>query len=226
MSELLTLEQVDQDGAIREAAERVEGDSRADFLRRAVLFGGAFAGGGAAVAALAKPASAASRNDVAILNFALTLEYLEAAFYAEAVRKGALSGRTLEFAQIVAGHERAHVAFLKKALGSAAVARPRFNFRGTTSNAAKFRATAAALEQTGVRAYGGQAANIDADAILKAAVSIFTVEARHAAWIRHILGQAPAPRAFETFLTMGQVLAAVARTGFIVAAPPFTGKHT
>lgn len=220
----LTLEAVDQDGAIREAADAVTNDSRADFLRRAVLFGGAFAGGGAAVAALAKPAAAATRNDVAILNFALVLEFLEASFYTEAVKKGELRGRTLEFAKIVAGHERAHVRFLKAALGSAAVAKPRFDFRGTTSSQRKFQKTSIVLEETGVKAYGGQAARIDSDAILKAAVSIYTVEARHAAWIRNIVDRNPAPRAFDTFLTMRQVLAAVAGTGFIVATPPFTGK--
>ena len=79
---------------------------------------GALAGSGAILAALPSLASAAATTDVDILNFALTLEYLESAFYGEAVMKGALSGETKTFAKVVAGHEAAHVAALKGALGS------------------------------------------------------------------------------------------------------------
>ena len=80
-----------------------------------------------------------------------------------------------------------------------------------------FRATAIALEDTGVSAYAGQAPLIDNTAILKAALSIHSVEARHAAWIRNIAGQIPAPNAFDPALTKQQVLDIVASTGFIVS---------
>ena len=89
-------------------------------------------------------------SDVAILNFALTLEYLEAAFYAEAVSKGNFSGKVGTFARVVAKHEAAHVAFLKSALGSAAVKSPKFDFKGSNTDQAKFLATAQVLEDTGV----------------------------------------------------------------------------
>ena len=218
MSEL-TFQAVDQDGAIEEALDQLPaGDSRSDFLRKSVVMGGALAGGGALFAALAGTAHAQSRGDVAILNFALTLEYLEAAFYKEAVARGALSGDTRRFARVVAAHEATHVRTLKSILGSNAVKRPTFNFRGTTSNQARFQATAQTLEDTGVSAYLGQAANIDSDALLAAAGTILTVEARHAAWIRHIRGESPAPRAFDQPLTKRQILRAVNGTGFIVAA--------
>src|SRR4029077_16706769 len=121
--------------------------------------------------ALAGASTKVTKNDVAILNYALTLEYLEAAFYNEAVAKGALKGETLKFAKVVQGHENAHVSFLKGALGKAAVKKPMFNFKGTTANAAKFRATAQVLEDTGVAAYVGQVGNIYSPKILAAAGS-------------------------------------------------------
>ena len=96
----LTLEMVDRDGAIAEAAEAVAGDSRADFLRKAGLVagGGLLASGilggfaGRAAAATAAPARQTPAGDVAILKYALTLEYLEAAFYKEAVSSGKIHG--------------------------------------------------------------------------------------------------------------------------------------
>ncbi len=226
MSALPPLEELDRDGAIREAAEAVASDSRGDFLRRAVIAGGAFAGAGALIGTLPSIAAAASTRDREILNFALTLEYLEATFYAEALQRGALSDRTLQFAKVVAVHEADHVKALKSALGKAAIAKPRFNFHGTTSNQFKFQATAIALEDTGVGAYKGQAPRIQETAYLKAALSIHSVEAHHAAWIRHIVGVLPAPVAFDKPLTMAETLAIVKATHFIVAPPkppPFTG---
>lgn len=160
-------------------------------------------------------------SDLKILNYALTLEYLEAAFYTEASSKGALSGKAKAFSNVVGTHERAHVAFLRKALGSAAVKRPKFDFKGTTENQAKFLATAKVLEDTGVAAYAGQGPLLKTKAIVKAALSIHSVEARHAAWVRDILGgtgkNVPAPKAFDAAATKAQILKAVQGTGFIVS---------
>jgi len=222
MSDLPMLEELDADGAIREAADQVDGDTRAAFLRKAGVGAGVVLGGGALVGGFPALAGAAvSRGDIAILNFALTLEYLEAAFYAEAVSKGKLNGETAKFAQVVAAHERAHVAFLRGALGRKAVAKPKFDFKGTTADQGKFQATAQALEDTGVTAYLGQVGNIKSKAILKAAGSILPVEARHASWIRDIRGHGssplPAPTAFQASRTKAQVLAVVKSTGFIVS---------
>lgn len=214
---LPSLEELDTDGAVREAAEKVDGDTRGSFLRKASLGAGALVGSSAFFGAIPKRASAAvPASDVAILNFALTLEYLEAAFYNEAVSKGRFDGKVGKFARIVAGHENAHVAFLKKALGSAAVKRPKFNFKGTTTNRAKFTATAQVLEDTGVAAYLGQVGNIKSKAILGAAGSILPIEARHAGWIRDINNVSGAPSSFEGAKTKAQILAAVKGTGFIV----------
>ena len=223
MTNPITLQDVDRDGALQETAAAVAADSRTGFLRKAALFGGTLAGGSLLAAGLAKPARAQTARDVAILNFALTLEYLEASFYTEAVAMGALSGDLLRFARVVRDHENAHVRFLRGALGRAAVAKPRFNFRGTTEDEARFTATAITLEDTGVMAYAGQAPRLQTDSVLAAALSIHSVEARHAAWIRHLARQPPAPRAFDRPRTMGQVLAAVRGTRFIVQARPAGG---
>ena len=216
MSHLPTLDELDVDGAIREAAEKVDGDTRRAFLRKAGLGAGAVMAGGAFFGALPSIASAGvAASDVAILNFALTLEYLEAAFYAEAHAAG-FPGKVGTFARIVAGHEAAHVSFLKGALGSAAVKKPMFNFKGTTTNQAKFQATAQVLEDTGVAAYLGQVGNIKSKKILAAAGSILPIEARHAGWVRDLNDVPGAPAAFEIAKTKPQVLAAVKGTGFIV----------
>jgi Ferritin-like domain len=205
----------DTDGALRESAERVNHATRRGFLRTS----GMVAAGGAAYALLPGSAWAATpKGDVAILNYALTLEYLESAFYDEANSKGALTGEYARFGKVVAAHEAAHVKALKAALGSAAVKKPKFDFQGTTSKQATFAATSIVLEDTGVKAYQGQAPNIKTPAILKAAISIHPVEARHASWIRNIAGQQPAPDAFNPAADMATILAAVKGTGFIPAS--------
>jgi hypothetical protein len=218
MSSLPRLEELDQDGAIREAAEKVAGDTRASFLKKAGVGAGAVVGSSAFFSVLPSIASAGvAPSDVAILNFALTLEYLEAAFYTEAVQMGKFAGNVGTFASVVRAHEAAHVAFLKGALGHAAVKKPKFDFQGTTTDEAKFKATAQVLEDAGVAAYLGQVGNIRSKKILAAAGSILPVEARHAGWIRDINGVAGAPKAFEGSRTKAQILAAVKATKFIVA---------
>jgi len=217
MSMLPKLEELDVDGAIREAASKVDGDTRAAFLKKAGIGAGAVVAGGAFAGAIPGIASAGTaKSDVAILNFALTLEYLEAAFYAEGVSKGRFSGKVGTFARVVAKHEAAHVAFLKSGLGSAAVKSPKFDFKGTTTDEAKFMATAQVLEDTGVAAYLGQAGNIKSKTILAAAGSVLAIEARHAGWVRDLNNVSGAPAAFQGAKTKAQILAAVKGTGFIV----------
>ena len=209
MFTLPSLEENASDGAIQ--------DTRAAFLKKAGIGAGALLGGGAFFGALPTLAGAATaKSDVAILNYALTLEYLEAAFYDDAVSGGALKGDVAKFARIVAAHENAHVAALKGALGRAAVAKPKFDFKGATTSQKKFMATAQVLEDTGVAAYLGQVGNIKSKQVLAAAGSILPVEARHAGWIRELNGVSGAPAAFEGGKTKAQILKAVTGTGFIV----------
>lgn len=225
MSDLWTLADVDRDGALEEAAEQVDPPTRAAFLKKAGIGVGAVVGGGAVMGALPAVASAAVKaSDVAVLNFALTLEYLEAEFYRQAKANNVGSGQQdlTAFIDVVARHEAAHVAFLKKALGRKAVAQPRFDFKDAVTSQPKFAATAQVLEDTGVSAYLGQVGHITSKQILVAAGAILPVEARHAAWIRDINGAfkggapVPAPTPFQGSRTRAQILARVKSTGFIV----------
>jgi hypothetical protein len=190
-----------------------------------VTGGGAFLAGGLLIGGLPQVALGrpSAKQDAAILNFALLLEYLESEFYVDAVSKGALTGAALTFATTVRDHELAHVQVLQQALGSAAIAKPAFDFKDTTSDPAKFVATATVLEDTGVAAYNGQGPRLRRKT-LPTAASIVSVEARHAAWIRRIAaGPAydagkqtmPAPVAFDPALSKQKVESAVAATGFI-----------
>jgi rubrerythrin len=172
---------------------------------------------GAAAGFTAPRASAAEpspRQDREILNFALLLEYLQASFYAESVAHGSLAGEVREFAEVVVEHERAHVAFLRKALGASARARPTFTFGAATTNERSFLKAAVLLENTGVLAYNGQAANLTKPA-LAAAAEIVSVEGRHAAWISDLSGHSPAPRAADVGIAAADALRELRKTGFL-----------
>jgi hypothetical protein len=213
-NEILTLESVDADGAIRELAEEANTHSRGEFLAKAGLAGGGLLGAALLSPGLASAAGLKPR-DVAILNYALTLEYLEATFYTRAEKSGKLSGPLAQFAHVVGAHERAHVKAIKAVLGHKAVKRPKFDFKGVTKHPKEFLATAVVLESTGVSAYAGQAPRVRSNAVLKSALGIHAVEARHASWALQLAGKKGAPAAFDAPLTMKQVLKAVGKTGFI-----------
>ena len=215
----LTLSTLDRDGALQEAIGRVWGGSRADLLRGAAVGGAAMLG----VLAVPERGVAATTNDVDILNYALTLEYLQASFYTETERIGALDTTAAKRAvRRLGGVERAHVRALRKVLGKSAVKRPFFNFQGTTENERKFLRTAVAFEDLAVAAYKGQAALIDSKRVLAAAVSIHSVEARHAAWMRHLFGIVPAENAFDEPASKAAILEIVASTRFIASKSPVT----
>ncbi len=193
---LPSIETLDVDGAIREADAVVAGDTRATFFRKAAVGGGAVLTSGAIMGMLPELAAArpSKRQDIAILNYAYTLELLESDFYDKAIASGALSGDTLAFAQLVAKHEAIHVKALRatiKSLGGRPVKTPKFDFMGATDEQGKFQETAFVLENTGVHAYLGQVARIKQKPVLKAAGSIITIEARHAAAIAAILNTSP-----------------------------------
>src|SRR5690242_2227695 len=181
--------------------------TRQTFILRGAMSAGAVYGAGA-VAPFVSQALAGS-SDADILNFALTLEYLEADFYKKATGLK-LSAKAAKLAKEIAEHEREHVVALKKAiksLGGKPVKSPRFTF--PISDEASFLKLAQTLEDTGVSAYNGAAPAISSKAILAAAGSIVQVEARHAAAIRLLRGEVPAPEAFDRTLDKGAVLKAV-----------------
>jgi rubrerythrin len=211
----LTLGELDRDGALQEAVEQLSGETRAAFLGKAAV------GGAALLGALAVPAAgeAAAASDVAILNYALTLEYLQSSFYTEAEQLGAIRGELKRVPRQLGAVERAHVTALKQALGRAAVKRPTFDFRGVTEDNTKFLKTAVAFEDLGTAAYKAQAARIKSPALLAAAISIHSVEARHAAWMRFLAGVPPAAAAFDQGKPIPEVREIVASTHFVVARP-------
>lgn len=140
---------------------------------------------------------ALTAQEIDSLNFALTLEYLEAAFYEQGLgAAGLIPEADRDIIEIIGLHEDAHVALLIALLGEDAVAEPIFDFTagGTFAdvftNYATFLALAQGFEDTGVRAYKGQAGNLQGDAaLLTTALQIHSVEGRHAAMVRGMRGR-------------------------------------
>ena len=195
---------------------------RRSFLRNAVLVGvGAtyvattvsdprtFLRGSTASAA---NGMAAQSSDLDILNYALTLEYLESGFYEMGLQADLLSGRELELVTPIAEHEAAHVAAVTdtiKSLGGKPVAKPKLKFPSSTfKNREKFLGTAGVFEELGVKAYHGQVPLVKSVDILAAAASIAGVESRHAAIIADLTGGNPFPQPIEGNLPMKAVLKA------------------
>ena len=194
--------------------------------RRGFLSGTAkLAGGGAfALATAAMPllpglgvarAQMAFESDVDVLNYALTLEHLEYAFYRDGLEQftdadfgeSPFNRPISEFLVDIRDHERAHVETLTQVitdLGGEPVMEAEYNFGYT--DAASFLATAQALENTGVSAYDGAAQFLENPDLLTAAGTIVAVEARHAAYLNLLNGVIPFPAPFETPLTPAEVL--------------------
>jgi hypothetical protein len=192
---------------------------RRNFLRYAGLVGvgaafvatGTLAGGELAAADPLHAAGGKFGNgDIGILNYALTLEYLEYNFYKTGLSKNLLKGRDLELVKPIEKHEKAHVeavgAAVKK-LGGNPVAKPKLMFpKKTFSSADNFLATAKTFEELGVVAYHGQITKISHGSILKAAAAIAGVESRHAAILESLTNGNPFPAPIEDHKPMSYVL--------------------
>jgi Ferritin-like domain len=215
--ERLDLIDLDVDGALAEAHD---GLTRAGFIVAA----GAGALGVLAAAADDAAAAAIPASDQNVLNYALVLEYLQAAFYTEAERAKALSGRPAKAAKAVGAVERAHVKAFRDLLGRKAVGRPHFDFQGVTESNDAFLKTAVAFEDLAVAAYKGQARRIRSGAVLTSALGIHTVEARHAAWMRYLNGNTPAASAFDLPRNRREINRIVASTHFISGRPSTSGQ--
>jgi ferritin-like protein len=186
-------------------------------LRRAAAAGGVLVAGGGLAAGLPELGSAATSPalDRRILSFLLDLEYLQEAFYREARAEGKLTGELRQFAEVAGKDERAHVALLRKALGNRARASPKFDFGRATTDPRTFRTRAAELEELVTAAYIGQGANLSTKHVTKA-TRIASVDARHAAWIRDIVGKHPAPRAADHAVSAARVQKSLRKLGFVV----------
>lgn len=170
-------------------------------------------------------------TDADVLNYALTLEHLEAAFYQEGLKnythadfqKAGMQDPFYVNLKETASDEQQHVQFLTKAL-KAAGAKPveacTYTFPATDVNT--FLALGNILEGVGVSAYLGAAASIMDKTYLTAAGSILTTEARHSAYLRAALGEAPAAQAFDNPLDFDEVYTLASM--FIVSCPESNGK--
>ena len=239
----ISIDDLDQSGDIRQAADDAgaydPNGTRRELLRKAGVGGVAVFGVGALLSPLDAFASATrsqkgeysrssnhsirrdrrpNENDVKIGNYALTLEYLEAAFYAAAVSANYADKDINEAAKVLASHEASHVAALKAVLGRAAVKAPTINLdtvKALLKDQTTFITTAAAIEPVGTAAYAGAGPYINNLAIVKAALSIHSVEANHAAYTASIvkfkgLGDAnPVPNKFNPAFSFNKVIKTV-----------------
>ncbi len=150
-------------------------------------------------------------GDLGILGYALTLEYLETQFYADAAKSGKLSGKTLAVAKEFGEEEGEHVKALEatiKKLGGKLPAQPKAKF--PLKDQKSILKLAATVENLGANAYLGQAGNIENKEVLAAALSIHSVEARHASVLNTVIGQDISPDgAFAKPASAAEVLKAV-----------------
>lgn len=193
---------------------QVEGLTRSAFLVRSTLAAGAVYGMGAIAPFVGSAfAQKGDEGDIEILNFALTLEFLESEFYKRAIRDVKdLSGDVLATAEQLLEDEDAHVTALEttiKDLGGKAVKAPALNFGDSFKSSKDFLEAAVTFEDTGVSAYNGAAPSITSKDVLGAAGSIVQVEGRHAALMRTFDGEQATVGAFDMALDQDEVLEAV-----------------
>jgi hypothetical protein len=189
----------------------VHGITRSSFLLRGALAAGALYGTSAVAPFVSQAFAGEGSGDVEILNFALTLEYLESDFYRVKSKQVGLSGQAKAYASTFGLEEEDHVTALIatiKELGGTPVAKPTFVFPG--SDEAGFLKLASTLENTGVGAYNGAAPQIKSKKVLAAAGSIVQIEARHAAAINLLIDKSPTPnQGFDLPIAKASVLKAV-----------------
>lgn len=180
---------------------RVHGMTRAAFVMRGALALGAGAGMAAVGPFVTRALAQGENADATVLDFALTLELLEATFYRRALEEVPdLSDEVRRVTVELRDHEEAHVEVISKTLRQLAVrpsAVPQLDFGDAFRSERSYLALSQTLEETGVAAYNGAAPDIVSRRILAAAGAIVQVEARHAAVIRSLRGEDIDPGAFD-----------------------------
>jgi len=191
-----------------------EAIDRSSFLMKGVLAAGVTYGAFAAGPILRKAFAqdGGSEGDIEILNFALTLEYLETAFYEAAVKEADLSGEVAALAKTFGEQEAEHVDGLTQAiedLGGKPVEAPEVDFGKAFASEDSFLKTGITFEDLGVSAYNGAGPMISSKDLLATAGAIVQIEGRHAAAVRNAAGEPAAPNAFDPTLTVEEVTKAV-----------------
>lgn len=218
-------------------------DTRAAFLRKAGVGSAALVAGGSLAGVLPGVARAHTTlnppSDIDMLNYALTLEHLEATFYVQGLQifsRGDLTGAKFldgfggrirstvyDYFVRIRDHELTHVSTLQsviRGLGGTPVPACTYNFQQTAfTGVEQFVGVAQVLENTGVMAYDGAIAHIEAAALLTAGATIATVEARHASYLNLINGDVPFPQEFDTPKAPREICQLVDQQ-FIVSCPP------
>ena len=225
MEELI--EQTAADSTLDEDLNGLFVGSRAVFLRSTALAGGAFIAGRMSTAR----AAGLDPRDIDVLNFDLTFEHLQAGFYDEALRFGALGQETTRWARVIGAHEKAHVKILGQVLGRHAVKKPFFDYQGITEDEDAFTKTAVAMEDLTTDLLIGQLTEFRAPALVSALFSLLSVEARHAAWVRHAVGVLPIAGPLDQAKSLKEVAEVIGTTRFMKenpitwakTAPRFTG---
>ncbi|HYH61953.1 MAG TPA: ferritin-like domain-containing protein [Solirubrobacterales bacterium] len=191
-----------------------EAIDRSSFLMKGVLAAGATYGAFAAGPMLRRAFAqdGGSEGDIEILNFALTLEYLETAFYEAAVKEADLSSEVAALAKQFGEQEAEHVDGLTKAiedLGGKPVEAPAVDFGDAFASEDSFLQTGITFEDLGVSAYNGAGPMISSKELLATAGAIVQIEGRHAAAVRNAAGEPAAPDAFDPTMTVEEVTKAV-----------------
>jgi len=188
----------------------VKGMTREAFMARSVIAAGSVYGLATVGPFVREAIAQEGGGDVEILNFALTLEYLESAFYTMALKQvSGLGGQAKETATQLADDESQHVDALTqtiKDLGGTPVKAPGVDFGEAFASQGSFLETAQTFEDLGVGAYNGAGPMIESKEVLAAAGSIVQVEGRHAGVIRLLRGEQISPSAFDKGLGMQEVL--------------------
>lgn len=196
--------------------------ARRDFVRGQVRDVPAPLALGALNARFALAEAADFSDDVDVLNYALTLEYLEATFYEQGNAAGLLTGKAKTYLAKVQSDEEYHVSAITatiKKLGGTPVAKPMVNFGKSFASATSFLTTSHTFENVGVGAYLGAAGFIKDKTVLQAAAGIFGVEARHAAIVGNLLGLTP-----EGGVYMGATETPKSKATVLAAVTPFLSQ--